>query len=80
MGWKEKIEYREFVLFCDIYRSRTEIEERFGLTKSESIHALKYFSKFDDDFLVEKDVGVTGKAWWIKSRPEALEYWRNREQ
>jgi len=73
LGWKDKVDYKEMVLFCDIYRSREELEKRFKLTKTESIHALRWFAKFDDDFIIEKDVGGTGRAWWIKATKQAYE-------
>ena len=79
MSWKEKVDYGKFVLFCDIYRSKIEIEKEFGLTKSESTHAMKYFSKFADDFDIVKDVGSTSRAWWVKSTKNALKYWMDRE-
>ena len=79
MSWKEKINYSEMVKFCKIYRSKKEIQEKFNLTPIEAWHAIKWFSKFEDDFIVEKDTGNTSRAWWIKSTSDAFRYHNNYE-
>jgi len=73
MSWKTKVQYEDMILYCEIYRNRGEIRKHFELTNTESIHCCNWFSKFDDDFIVTKDVGNTGKATWLKSTKEALQ-------
>lgn len=72
MGWRDLVDYKDFVLYCEIFRSKKEIKEHFSLTPTEATNCVNWFSKFDEDFIIEKDVGATSKAWWFKSKPGAL--------
>jgi hypothetical protein len=72
VSWKEKVGYKEFVLFCNVYRSVKEVEKRFGLSPIQAWHCVKWFCCFDEDFLVERDAGITCRAVWIKSREDVL--------
>jgi len=79
MGWKEKVEFKDIVLFCDIYRTTSEIQKKFGMTPIEAWHCVKWTSKFKDDFLVEKDEGATRKAVWLKATPESYKHYSSLE-
>jgi len=79
MGWKDKVNFEQLVLFCDIYRTTFEIQKEFTMTPIEAWHCVRWASKFKDDFLVEQQSGATRRAIWLKATPLAYNYYKSLE-
>jgi uncharacterized protein (DUF433 family) len=62
-SWDRKVSVDELIKFCKNGKTRSEIAEEFGLTKSESWSATKYLEYFKDEIEVKKRKGLTRKAY-----------------
>jgi len=73
MSWKDKLNLNECFIYCETPKTREEIMGKFNLTSVESWHASKYLMKLNSDMIVEKNVGITGRAYLYKTRKKTLE-------
>ena len=71
--WKEKLNLNECFIFCEKPKTREEIMVKFDLTATEGWHASKYLLKLKSDMIVEKNVGITSRAYLYKTRRTTLE-------
>jgi len=62
-SWGKRVKFDELVAFCKDGKTRSDIAEQFGLSRSESWSAVKYISSFKDEIKVVKKKGQTRKAF-----------------
>jgi len=71
--WKEKVNTYKLLVFCKTPRTRKEIMKKFELTPIEGWHCCKYMMKLRSDIIVQKNVGITNKAYLYQTRRVSLE-------
>jgi len=69
-SWKEKISYKDMVKFCSTWKTLKEVSTHFGISPMQTHNAVKWFVKFKDDFVLNKDIDP--KVFYIKSTESAL--------
>ena len=73
MSWKEKIEnINDLFIFCEDWKTRQEIAEKFGLTNIESWHCLKFCRQLPSDFETMDNLGQTKRSYAIRTRRHVL--------
>lgn len=75
--WKDKVKLNEMFKFCEIPRTRKEIQKEFNLTPIQSWHCCRYLMKLSSDMIVEKNIGITSRAYHFKTRKTTLENLEN---
>ena len=72
MVWN-KVSVNVILLFCEEWRSREEIKEKFDMSATESWHCVRWLSKLRHEVIIEKRVGLTGRKYMYKSRIRTIE-------
>ena len=72
MSWSNKVKIDDIILFCDEWKTRSQIREKFNLTNIESWHLVKWCSKLSD-IMKKKGQGATARTILYKSRQQAIQ-------
>ena len=68
MSWDDKANIKDILLFCDNWKTREEIKERFDLSNIESWHCVRFLANLNHEVTVEKRVGSTRRAYRFQTR------------